>query len=409
MFDTLFKDSAVVERHRTAAMLEERLRYLKQQADDGLGKQSLCKSSFYLLAIMDCLRLPSRPREIIGAAEIERAAVRWSKRKTTRSRKARPEFVGHATRWLKFLARWKQAPPKHQFVEEVAAYADSLREERGLSSTTVFTRCWFIEDLLSRLNGTLADLTVQRVDMLLVEKLAKAAYSRTSVQTYASALRDFFRFAEREGWCRSGIAKAIRGPRIFPQESLPKGPSWENVRKLIADCGGDKSVDIRNRAILLLLSVYGLRAGEVVRLRCEDFDWKLNRLAVQRSKNHRTHHFPLCASVGTAVIQYLRKTRPQSDRREVFLTMRPPFRPLSRVALTAFVTRKLKSLNVPLSHYGPHALRHACATHLLSEGLSLKEIGDHLGHRLPETTAIYTKVDLGGLREVADFDLGGLA
>jgi integrase/recombinase XerD len=53
--------------------------------------------------------------------------------------------------------------------------------------------------------------------------------------------------------------------------------------------------------------------------------------------------------------------------------------------------------------------RHACATHLLAEGLSLKEIGDHLGHRLPKVTAAYAKVDIAGLRQVADLSLGGLA
>jgi integrase len=39
-----------------------------------------------------------------------------------------------------------------------------------------------------------------------------------------------------------------------------------------------------------------------------------------------------------------------------------------------------------IRHYGPHALRHACATRLLAEGLSMKEIGDHLGRRKADTT-----------------------
>jgi integrase/recombinase XerD len=60
---------------------------------------------------------------------------------------------------------------------------------------------------------------------------------------------------------------------------------------------------------------------------------------------------------------------------------------------------------VPLPRYGPHALRHTCATHLLERGLSLKEIGDYLGHRSPEATRIYAKVDLAGLRAVGDFEL----
>jgi site-specific recombinase XerD len=72
------------------------------------------------------------------------------------------------------------------------------------------------------------------------------------------------------------------------------------------------------------------------------------------------------------------------------------------------VRRRFQALNLDLPHYGSHALRHACATHLLAQGLSLKEIGDHLGHRDPDTTRIYAKVDLTGLRQVGDFDLGDL-
>jgi len=78
------------------------------------------------------------------------------------------------------------------------------------------------------------------------------------------------------------------------------------------------------------------------------------------------------------------------------------------VGLYYVVADRLKALGVKTAHLGPHSLRHACATHLLSEGLSLKEIGDHLGHRLTWTTQIYAKVDLRGLREVGDFDLGSL-
>jgi site-specific recombinase XerD len=57
---------------------------------------------------------------------------------------------------------------------------------------------------------------------------------------------------------------------------------------------------------------------------------------------------------------------------------------------------------------GPHALRHSCAAKLLADGLTLKEIGDHLGHRSTSATMTYTKIDLASLRQVGDFDLGDL-
>jgi integrase len=166
---------------------------------------------------------------------------------------------------------------------------------------------------------------------------------------------------------------------------------------------------IRDRAIILLLAVYGLRAGEVAGLRLEDFDWERELLRVRRPKQRKAQEYPLVGSVGDAVVRYLRKVRPASERREIFLTCRAPYRPLHSGTLWPVVARRLRGLGVKLPHYGPHCLRHACATRLLHQGLSLKEIGDHLGHTNPETTRIYAKVDLAKLREVGQINLRGLA
>jgi integrase/recombinase XerD len=84
------------------------------------------------------------------------------------------------------------------------------------------------------------------------------------------------------------------------------------------------------------------------------------------------------------------------------------FAPLGSHCFAQVVKRRLRALGLNLPHYGTHVLRHACATHLLAQGLSLKEVGDHLGHQSPETTRIYAKVDLAALRAVGDFNLEGL-
>jgi integrase len=158
----------------------------------------------------------------------------------------------------------------------------------------------------------------------------------------------------------------------------------------------------------MLLSVYGLRAGEVVGLRLEDFDWQRELLTVRHGKGQRARLYPLCRAVGDAVLRYLRQVRPRSARREVFLKLRAPFGPVSSALLGHLVRPRLRALGVTLRHYGPHALRHACATHLLAQGFSLKEVGDHLGHVDPDTTRIYAKVQVAALRAVGDFDLEGL-
>jgi integrase len=170
---------------------------------------------------------------------------------------------------------------------------------------------------------------------------------------------------------------------------------------------GNKPSDIRARPILMLFAVYGLRRGEVSRLRLEDFDWEHEVFRIISSKTGRVRTYPLTRSVGDAILRYLQQVRPRSSHRELFLSLRAPIRPMG-TSVADLVRDRLRSLNVPLPHYGPHVLRHTCASRLLAAGLSLKEIGDQLGHTDPESTRIYAKVDLAGLRKVANFDLGGI-
>ena len=178
---------------------------------------------------------------------------------------------------------------------------------------------------------------------------------------------------------------------------------------MISEAAGDDPANLRNRAILLLLAVYGLRSGEVRRLQLDDVDWQRDRIRVRRSKSLLLETFPLEPSVGNAMVCYLRHGRPQSQSRTLFLTLRAPYRALSGGALHHLVRRYLSIVGLPAKGYGPHGLRHACARHLVEAGHSFKEVGDHLGHRSPDSTGIYVKVNLTALRLVAFESLGGLA
>jgi len=177
---------------------------------------------------------------------------------------------------------------------------------------------------------------------------------------------------------------------------------------LIESVSDENPTHIRNRAVIVLLAVYAFRINEVSKLTLDDIDWEVERLHVRRSKLKKVEEYPLATEVGTAILRYLKEVRPRSSRRELFLTLRAPYRPLSAASLGARVGTLVRRLGIKLAHYGPHALRHACATHLLAQGLSLKQIGDHLGHRSAQATRIYAKVDVSSLRQVADQTLAGL-
>jgi integrase len=204
------------------------------------------------------------------------------------------------------------------------------------------------------------------------------------------------------------MAAGIEGPRIFQHEALPVGPSWADVQRLIASADTDKPRDIRDRAILMLFAIYGFRSREVSGLCIPDVNWEKELISIARPKQRRTQQYPLVGEMGNAILRYLQQVRPRCGRREIFLTVKAPFGPLSPGALYHAVNTRLSELGITTLRRGPHSLRHACAGHLVREGLSLKQIGDHLGHRSAYATRTYAKVDLAGLRQVADFDLGGL-
>jgi site-specific recombinase XerD len=354
--------------------------------------------------------------EPIGLPAIEGAADHWARKQHSRHRVqslqwSRKLFVQTATNWLHFLGCLEEAQPKvAPFADRLADFAAYQRDERGLSPATIRGQGWHVEKFLNSLgeqNRSFGDVSLEDVDTFLAD-IGKRGWGRVSVSTSARALRAFFRHAATRGWCSASIAAGIDGPRLFRHEGLPIGPTWPDVQRLITSASGDSARDIRDRAILMLLATYGFRSGEVAGLCLEDLNWESEVISISRSKPRRAHEYPLVNQAGEAILRYLQKIRPRCAQREIFLTLKAPFRRLSQGALYRLVSSRLGALGIQVPRRGPHCLRHACAGRLVAEGFSLKEIGDHLGHRSTEATRIYAKVDLVGLREVADFDLGGL-
>ena len=386
-------------RHRSGPLLEERLAFLTHLKEQGYTPNGLRKKARGLLVLTQVLGLASQPRKALTLREV--------KRKTANKER----LYSTAIRWLHLIGRLQQRPAALTPCEKkIKAFADYMEHEAELSPVTIYNRCWWVRQFFEQLRvkgGSLHEVTPRRIDVAFQKLLEPGGYSRKSVRACADVLRTFFRFAEAQRWCRKGLAASIQAPRVYSQESLPLGPSWDDVRRLLAMTEGDQPHNIRARPMLMLLAIYGLRAGEVNRLRLEDFDWEHEVFRVVSSKTGRVRTYPLTRSVGDAILRYLKEVRPRSSHRDLFLSRNPPFRPV-RMSLGAMVRHRLRSLHVSLPHSGPHVLRHACATRLLAAGLSLKEIGDQLGHAHPESTRIYAKVDLAGLREVAEFDLKGV-
>lgn len=411
MFTTLFKSPSALARHRTAPFAQSRERFLMHCAERGYLHSTLCKIAWMLLVLSQDVDLCKSNRvthQQIEFAVDHRRRLNQGDNNTGHAASCRQMFIHIAVNWFRFRERLVEPPiVRTPFSDYVDHYVCFLHDERGLSPVTIATRRQQITNFFKAVwqpRMTLSTLSVKDVDAYLAHQ-GSQGWNRASLHTLASSLRCFFRYAEGRNWL-GGIADAIEAPRLFSQEGLPLGPTWDVVQQLIASTASERPVDIRDHAIVLLLAIYGLRRGEVARLRLKDVHWEDDTLQVVRPKQRCTQHYPLIAPVGNAILRYLKEGRPQCTHSELFLALHAPVRPLLPASITPIVHSRLTAIGVTLPWRGAHCLRHACARHLLESGFSLKEIGDQLGHRSASNTLRYAKVDLDGLRAVAELDLG---
>ena len=411
MFELLFTRPSAIARYRCAPLLNERLAYLARCEQVGIKPSTLRRIASHQLNLVRTFDL--RGDEGLNPGKIAAGVRQWSLPEERLSQpRARRRFFSDAERWLRFLG-WLEEPEGacHTHTREVTTFAARMSGERGWSDATVEGCCATLNRFFVWLDERGVDLASVGITMIdeVIARYRARGYSRSTIHLYAQQLRAFFRFAEQQGWCTPGLAGGILPPQRHRGETIPKGLNRSEVIRLLATTEGGRPFDIRARAVVMLLITYGLRAGEVSGLQLDDLDWERERLQVRCPKPGRTHVYPLSPGVGQTILRYLCEVRPVCRERRLFLTLKAPIRPLTRGVIKCIVSIRLQRLGITGKRRGPHALRHAAAQHLLDQGLSMKAVGDYLGHRSVAATSVYAKVQLGALREVADIDLEGLA
>lgn len=217
-----------------------------------------------------------------------------------------------------------------------------------------------------------------------------------------TALRSFLRFAQVGGLCDGCLAAAVPKVAHWRQAHLPRNLSDEQLAVLLASFDLTTATGRRDYAMVLCMAGLGLRACEVAALLLEDVDWRAGTLRVGRGKERRASVLPLPTRVGRALIGYLRRGRPHTADRHIFVRHQLPVgQPLSSGAVKAAVRQAFTRARLTFPCKGAHVLRHTAATRMVRAGASLKQVADILRHRSLETTAIYAKVDLAALAEVA--------
>lgn len=280
----------------------------------------------------------------------------------------------------------------------LASFRAYLLDERGLVPRTADAYVAYARRFLDGLSadGGLAGLTAGEVTKAVLRE--SAAVSARSAQFFVAALRSFLRFCLIEGLVEADLSPAALAVTGRRRSSLPRGIGRADAAALLASCDRRQAIGRRDYAVIITLLRLGLRAGEVAGLTLDDIDWRAAELVV-RGKGRREDRLPLPADVGAAIAGYLRRGRPASSRREVFLRALAPIRPLGRGGVSAIVRRACERAGIEAM--GAHRLRHTAACEMVRAGVPLQQIGQVLRHRSLQSTAIYARVDLDQLRLLA--------
>ena len=294
----------------------------------------------------------------------------------------------------------------HQIEDGFAQY---LSHERGLSPDTLtnyipLIRC-FLSDCFKTGTIRFEKLCPKGITTFILRY--SQTVKRSTAKLMVTSLRSFFRYLLLRGKIDTDLAALVPTVSNWRLKGLPKSLEPQQIEHLLKSCDQNTKAGQRDYTILLLPARLGLRAGEIVAMTLDDINWDVGELII-RGKGPRKDRLPIPCDVGEALAAYLQYGRPACPTRRVFIRARAPYQGFSSsVAICNIVQRALLRAKINSSHKGAHLLRHSLATHMLRKGASLAEIGEILRHQLPNTTEIYTKVDIVSLRSLAQPWLGG--
>ena len=287
--------------------------------------------------------------------------------------------------------------------EAIEAYLDELRRINASAHT--------IRNYESDLEQFLAYLTppdaeppaVEQVDAIVIREWLGSLYAKrltaVSIRRKLAAIRSLFRHLEREGVIDVNAARLVRTPKA--PKTVPSVMTAEQTNNLI-DGVASKDLDrpwpARDLAIFELLYGCGVRVSELCGLNIDDFDFNEYWIRV-RGKGKKERQVPYGAKAAAAIDKYLALRQPQPDERALFLNHRG--KRLTDRGARGIVKFYATALMGDSSLH-PHSLRHAFATHLLSDGADLRAIQELLGHARLSTTQKYTQVALTDLMAVYD-------
>jgi integrase/recombinase XerD len=387
-------------RHRRS--VDVRINWLQPHADG--FKNWLAQRNYSPATIAEVVRLLALWGDWVRAAgfEIETLAAGFAASAPVfHGSKTALAPQGAAALFIVYLRESNVLPPERrpslgETWPALAAFRRWMREQRGIKDSTLDNYQAILVDLSVALGTDPAAYTAAAIRGFVLDR-AKP-HGRGRARSITVATRAYLKYLVAIGQCPVGREHAVPSFASWQLATTPRFLGQADMDRLLAACDGEDR--LRDRAVILLLARLGLRASEVANLAFGDMDWKTGLITLT-GKIRREERLPLTQEIGDAIIAYIERARPRITTARVFLTSAAPVRPLSRIAVKCIVRRALDRAGVKSAHRGAHVLRHSAATAMLRSGASLAGVGAVLRHRSPSVTALYAKVDIGLLSEIA--------
>lgn len=327
--------------------------------------------------------------------------------------------VDYRMRPLMLLLRYLDDGQLHQEVRRIKppficpacfqAEYDAFCEElvyRGYKNPTITTNIQKVQLLLAHLvmQGIVSsdDIRIQNIEGLIKTFEGNAV---KYVGTILYVFRNYLSFLYDRGYTARDLAPMLPKARVPRNGTIPYGWSKSDIQKLLGVIDRNDPKGKRDYAMLLIAIRLGLRIGDIRNLKQTAINWQRNTINLIMSKTGQLIELPLLKDIGWAIIDYLQNGRPNTTSDCLFVRHRAPFNAIGGIgSFTKELHRYIvkAGLDVPKNKpHGMHSLRNALAGNMLEIQTPLPIISEALGHQSVNTTSIYLKIDVEGLRKCA--------
>jgi site-specific recombinase XerD len=404
MLELYYQYRKVISRFRSGALGDEIDRIASNLSQMGYKHESvkiyLSRVACFSAYASRCGCSKSKP---IAARIVDRFV---RARHTIAARLSALVAIHHAARM--FPERFSPSPSDQRDRNKplLTAYLQHLCEVRGLRPKTCEglllaahrMLAWHQDHLRGR---PLSAITAKNV-LTMTHDLLSACGSDSSRSSMTAYMRSFLRYLHWSDLNAHDLAPFVPKTPCYRLAHLPPRVAWTDVRRAIDAIETTTPSGLRDHAMLLLLATTGLRNRELRELELADIHWRAGEVLVRHAKGHRDRLVPLLAETGAALTRYLLHGRPKTQERTVFLCHQPPVRAFGcSGAVSRIVSVRLQRGGVAIQRGGAHLLRHSLASQMVAQRRPIKEVADLLGHRNIDATAVYIKVALPQLADVA--------